>query len=110
MIKRHKPLLTAVLLIWTLALAGIAHAAPPRPGPNFVWVAPHTNQNGVYIHGHWKYVGPTLSDKVWVQGHYNKNGKWVAGHWRKLGPSKQGKTWVPGHRGPNGRWIPGHWR
>jgi hypothetical protein len=110
MLPRKKLLFVALLLISGLFLAATAYSAPPRPGPNFVWVAPHTNQNGVYIQGHWKYVGPSRSDKVWVQGHYNKNGKWVAGHWKKQGPSKKGKTWVPGHRAPNGRWVPGHWR
>ncbi len=110
MMPKLKPLLRTLLVLGALALSSIAHSAPPRPGPNFVWVAPHTNESGVYIHGHWKYVGPALSDKVWVQGHYNNNGKWVAGHWKKQASSKQGKSWVPGHRAPDGTWVPGHWR
>ena len=88
-----------------------SHAKPPKPGPDFVWVKPHTTPDGIAIPGHWKYVGAPLEKKVWVRGHHNAERKWVPGHWKSLvPPPKKGSVWVPGHRGPKGRWIPGHWR
>lgn len=100
------------LLIAIFFIVSYSYALPPKPGQNFVWVAPHTTSEGVFIKGHWKYTGPAKKGKVWVPGHYNPNGKWIPGHWKLLGSPKpfKGSVWVPGHRGPRGRWIPGHWR
>ncbi len=86
------------------------HAKPPRPGPNFVWIAPHTTPDGNVIPGHWKYNGPRVRGKVWIPGHYMPDGSWSQGHWKTLAPPEPGKVWVPGHYGPGGRWIRGHWR
>ena len=87
-----------------------SHAKPPQPGPDFVWVAPHTTPQGNGVPGHWKYVGPDKKGKVWVPGHNNPAGEWVPGHWKPVNPRKPGTKWVPGHHGPGGRWIPGHWK
>ncbi len=86
------------------------HARPPKPGPNFVWVAPHTMPSGISMPGHWKCIGPAHPGKTWVRGHYAPDGTWRQGHWKKLVSPKPGKNWAPGHHGPRGRWIPGHWR
>jgi len=57
---------------------------PPRPAPNYIWIA-----------GHWGWRGH------WV---------WIGGHWQV---GQAGHAWIGGHweRGPKGRyrWIPGHW-
>lgn len=87
-----------------------AQARPPKPGPNFVWIAPHKNPRGYAVPGHWKYVGPRHPKKVWVPGHRAPNGNWISGHWRNVGKKRPGSKWIPGHFGPGGKWIPGHWR
>ena len=63
-------------------LFSCVHSRPPKPGTNFVWVAP-------------------------VKG---PGGKIIPGHWVNKGKSKPGKVWVKGHHGPKGRWIPGYWK
>lgn len=83
---------------------------PVRPGPDFVWVAPYRAPGGVFIPGHWKYVGPPKHRMVWVPGHYNRYGDWVNGRWKRLRPPGNEAYWVPGHRTPSGRWVPGRWR
>ncbi|HEC68510.1 MAG TPA: hypothetical protein ENI35_06885 [Candidatus Desulfofervidus auxilii] len=110
MFRRFKLFLIGCIIILPLVFSSCVHAKPPKPGPNFVWVAPHTTPNGVFIPGHWKYVGPAKKGKVWIPGHYRPNGKWIPGHWKILTPPRAKAVWVPGHYGPGGRWIPGHWR
>lgn len=108
-----KSTLLAVCLSLFLALPffwSCAHAKPPKPGPNFVWVDPHRAPNGTFIEGHWKYTGPARPGNAWVPGHRAPNGKWVPGHWKAVPRAKRGGAWVPGHYGPKGKWIPGHWR
>lgn len=63
-------------------------AAPPTPGPAYVWVP-----------GHWAWRGPR-------RGYH-----WIPGHWTV--PPQPGRVWVPGHwaPGPGGHvWVDGHWR
>lgn len=108
--KSLRILLCITSLIVILPLQSCVVNRPVRPGPDFVWVAPYTTPRGVFIHGHWKYVGPPRHSKVWISGHYNRYGDWVPGHWKKLRSPRKGTKWVPGHRTPSGRWIPGHWR
>jgi hypothetical protein len=103
--------LIAALMIVGASASGPAFARPPKPGPDFVWVPPHTTPGGVLIQGYWRYDGPAQSGRTWVPGHYNRRGVWVPGHWKNLGAAPHpGAVWVPGHRAPDGRWIPGHWR
>ena len=103
-------LIVACAYVLVFVFPFCTHAKPPKPGPNFVWVKPHTVPDGTSIPGHWKYKGPKTQGKTWVPGHYRPDGSWNPGHWKKLVPPKSGKTWVPGHHGPKGRWIPGHWK
>ena len=91
-------------------VSSCAHARPPKPGPNFVWVAPHRTADGMMVEGHWKYKGPERPGNAWVPRHRAPDGKWIPGHWKAVPQSKKNGVWVPGHHGPNGRWIPGHWR
>ena len=107
---RFKVVLITCFIILPFLLVPCSHAKPPKPGPNFIWVKPHTAPNGNSVPGHWKHTGPPQKRKAWVSGHRNSDGKWVPGHWKTLSPSKKGAQWVPGHHGPKGRWIPGHWR
>ena len=108
--KILKTLFVACILLLPFLCASFSYARPPKPGPHFIWVNPHTTPNRTFIKGHWKHVGPAEKGKVWVSGHYNAAGKWVRGHWKHVHAPKPGALWVPGHRGPKGRWIPGHWR
>ena len=110
--QRFWLLIVCLLFLLSFAIGpGCSHARPPKPGPNFVWVPPHTTPDGVFIRGHWKYAGPPVPGKIWVPGHYNAAGEWVPGHWKyREGPPRKGAVWVPGHFGPGGKWIPGHWR
>ena len=101
--------LTCAIIFSLLIVFSCAQARPPKPGPNFVWIAPHTNAAGILVPGHWNYIGPANNKKVWVPAHYNKFGKMVPGHWSNR-PYKKNKVWVPGHHGPKGRWIPGHYK
>ncbi len=110
MIKRFKVFLIVCITILPFLFLSCAHARPPKPGPNFVWIKPHTKPDGAFIPGHWKYVGSPKKGKVWVPGHHAPSGKWVPGHWKSLSSPRSGAAWVPGHYGPRGRWIPGHWR
>ncbi len=111
MFRKIKVFIILIAFLLPLASVSCAHAKPPKPGPNFVWVAPHTKPNGVVIPGHWQHKGTAPAGKVWVKGHYKANGNWAPGHWTKVGPApRRGATWVPGHRNARGRWIPGHWR
>ncbi len=104
----------AIIIILTaffLCLALNVQARPPKPGPNFVWVGPHTTPNGHFVPGHWKYIGPRVKGKVWIPGHRAADGTWIEGHWKTVPPAKRANAvWVKGHFGPRGRWIPGHWR
>ena len=80
-----KKTLLILLAMVCLALAnpvGRAEARPPKPGPNYVWIAPHVNPGGVHIKGHWKHVGPAKMKMVWAPGHRNKHGVWIPGHWK----------------------------
>jgi len=108
--KKLLPIMIALMLILPFASLSCAHARPPKPGPNFVWVDARTLPNGTVIHGHWNHVGTAHPGKVWVPRHKNANGVWVAGHWRNIHAPNKGAKWLPGHFGPKGRWIPGHWR
>ena len=102
-------ILTAFLL--PLISISCAHARPPKPGPNFIWIAPRTKPNGVVIHGHWRHTGSVKAGKTWIKGHYKPNGTWAPGHWKKIGPApNRGAAWIPGHRNARGHWVPGHWR
>lgn len=110
---KRKLMVMVLLVVFCLPLftVGCAHARPPKPGPDFVWVPRHTLPNGVVIRGHWDYRGPENRDRSWVKGHYRPDGTWVPGHWRNHERRpRRDAVWVPGHHGPNGRWIPGHWR
>jgi YXWGXW repeat-containing protein len=63
-------------------------AAPPVPGPAYVWVA-----------GRWTWRGPRRG-YVWVPGYYAV-------------PAQPGWVWVPGywaHTGAGYVWVDGHWR
>ncbi len=71
-------------LFFLISITTLSLARPPRPGPNYVWVPPHVNVHGVFIKGHWKYIGPQKHGWVWVPGHFNRFGKWVPGHWKKI--------------------------
>jgi hypothetical protein len=102
--------LVGCALLWPFLQASCTRGRPPKPGRPFVWVKPHTGPNGVFLPGHWKYVGGPKSGQVWVLGHYGPGGKWIPGHWKSVGSPRPGGIWIPGHRGPRGRWIPGHWR
>jgi hypothetical protein len=112
MLKKFKPLYFLFILIIPLFFSSLSYGIPPKPGPQFVWVEPHTTESGTFIRGHWKYIGPPKANEVWIMGHYNDEGKWVIGHWKLLSHPRphKGAIWVPGHRGPKGRWVPGHWR
>lgn len=100
-----------IVVVFSVFFISCAHAKPPKPGPNFVWVESHETPDGDVIPGYWKYTGPPVKGKVWVRGHHSADGSWVAGHWKVLTPPpRKGANWVPGHYGPRGRWIPGHWR
>ena len=103
-------IIVACLNCLPFLFSSCTHARPPKPGPNFVWVAPYSLPSGISVPGHWKHIGPAYSGKTWVPGHYTPDGTWRQGHWKKLVSPKPGKIWVPGHHGPLGRWIPGHWR
>ncbi|HDZ91580.1 MAG: hypothetical protein JRJ09_07175 [Deltaproteobacteria bacterium] len=109
----NRTVLLAVCLSFSLSLSPLCsctHARPPKPGPDFVWVAPHRTPDGRFIKGHWKHTGTPRPGKVWVPGHYSPDGTWVPGHWKKTPKAKPGGVWVPGHYGPGGRWVPGHWK
>jgi len=111
MVRRLVVSIVALMVFFTVPfLLSCAQARPPKPGPDYVWVAPHKAPNGAMIPGHWKYTGPAKPGKDWVPGHHAPNGKWVPGHWKTVAPMKKGGVWVPGHWGPKGKWIPGHWR
>jgi len=99
----------AVFLIMPL-LFSCAHARPPKPGPDFVWVDAHRAPNGTMIEGHWKYVGTDTPGKTWIPAHRAPNGTWIPGHWKDVPQPKKRGVWVPGHYGPKGRWIPGRWK
>ncbi len=101
--------LALMTVTWTSSCVVARPSRPPKPGPHFVWIAPHRTAAGIYIPGHWVYKGPGRPGRVWVPGHYGPDGKWIAGHWKKIEVRKRG-VWVPGHYGPRGRWIPGHWK
>jgi len=98
------------IILSPLLISSTVHATPPRPGPNFVWVAPHIAPSGVHVPGHWKYVGPPKPGQAWIPGFYAPNGAWAPGHWKPVGLPRPGAVWTAGHYGPKGRWIPGHWR
>ena len=100
----------ACLLLVLFIFPFSSHAIPPKPGPNFFWVAPHKVPDGTFIPGHWEYKGTPTPGKTWVPGHYGTDGTWIEGHWETIVPPKPGAVWVPGHYGPGGRWIPGHWK
>lgn len=109
--RRHLVLFLICCLCGLMITASCAHARPPKPGPNFVWVSPHVAPGGVKVPGHWQYQGPRVADREWIPGHYGPGGQWIDGHWRPLGaPPQPHSVWVPGHHGPGGRWIPGHWK
>lgn len=110
MFKKFKLFLIIYTMILAFSFVVYSHAKPPKPGPNFVWVKPHTTPNGILIPGHWKHVGSSQKGKVWVPGHRAPNGKWVSGHWKTITPPRPGAVWIPGDYGPNGDWIPGYWR
>jgi len=110
MFRPIKIFLIAALIILPFVFSSCACARPPRPGPNFVWIKAHNVPGGVWVPGHWKYIGPKARGKVWVPGHYRHKGIWVAGYWKVITPVKTGSVWIPGHYGRRGRWIPGHWR
>lgn len=110
MFRQLKMLFIICVFALAFLFASFSYAKSPKPGPNFIWVRPHTTQDGTFIKGHWKHVGPAKKGKAWVSGHYDADGNWVAGHWKNVRVPKSGAVWVPGHRGPKGRWIPGHWR
>ena len=107
-----------ILIAFLLPMISIScahHVRPPKPGPNFVWIATHTNPNGVLIHGHWRHARKpkpaAKTGKVWIKGHYKPSGAWAPGHWKKIGPPpNRGAAWIPGHRNARGHWVPGHWR
>jgi hypothetical protein len=113
----------SVLLMFTIACSA-KQSRPDKPGPNYIWVPAHTQVNGNYLAGHWKYIDPIPaksnrpdkpgSNYIWVPKHTKANGNFVAGHWKYVDPypgkHKKGKKWVPGHYKPNGKWIPGHYR
>ena len=103
-------MLCLTVFLLTPFLLSCAHARPPKPGPNFVWVAPHHAPGGAMVPGHWKYTGPARPGQGWIPGHRAPNGKWVPGHWKTVPKGKRGGAWVPGHWSPKGKWIPGHWR
>ena len=111
-----RPVFTVFSILITLSfLTGSAFARPPRPGPNFEWVAPRTDEKGATIPGYWKYRGPEKAGKVWIPARRDKYGTRVPGHWKTLQPpsrdkkSEKARKWVPGRYGPGGRWIRGHW-
>jgi len=108
--RLSKMLLIICVLALSFLFASFGYSMPPKPGPNFMWVKPHTTPNGTFIEGHWKHAGPAQKGKVWVSGHYNDAGNWVPGHWKHIHAPRPGAVWAPGHRGPKGRWIRGHWR
>ena len=111
MFKKSALLATCLFVFLALPLlSSCAHARPPKPGPDFVWVEPHHAPNGTFIEGYWKYTGPAKPGNNWVPGHRAPNGKWVPGYWKAVPRAKRGGAWVPGHYGPKGKWIPGHWR
>lgn len=111
MLKKLRYIFLSIVFLFPIMQLSCAHARPPKPGPHFVWVVPHTNPAGVVVRGHWKYVGPVGSEKTWIPGHYNANGVWVLGRWKPLGKApRRSAVWVRGHRGPHGRWIRGRWR
>jgi len=82
MFKRFKMFLIVCITISPFLFLSFGYARPPKPGPNSVWIKPHTTSGGVFVPGHWKYVGPPKKGKVWVPGHRSRNGKWIRGHWR----------------------------
>lgn len=108
--KSVRILLFIASFVAILPLQSCVVNRPANPGSDFVWIDSYTLPGGVFIPGHWKYVGPPKHRMVWVPGHYNRRGDWVTGRWKKLKPPRKGAYWVPGHRAPSGRWIRGHWR
>ncbi|MEA3386033.1 MAG: hypothetical protein U9Q89_06235 [Thermodesulfobacteriota bacterium] len=100
----------ASIFYMPLFFTSCSKSKPPRPGPNFVWVVPHTTLDGRQIPGHWMYAGPHISGKIWVTGHNAPDGRWIPGHWKHKPCPKPGAVWVPGHPNPSGRWISGHWK
>lgn len=86
-------------------------AGPPGPRSHYEWVPEYRNPDGVLIRGHWKYVGPSRSDREWIPGHYDRFGHWQDPRWRPVPRDPRGGgVWVPGRLGPRGLWIEGYWR
>lgn len=108
--NRVKSFLSVLIMIVPFVFQSCSHARPPKPGPDFVWIKPHTAPSGVTVPGHWEYAGPDKPGSVWVPGHRAAGGEWVAGHWKSVPSPRPGAKWIPGHQGPRGKWIPGHWR
>lgn len=71
-----------IILFSTIFLFSCVYSRPPKPGPNFVWVAPVKGPGGKTLPGHWVYKGKSKPGKVWVKGHYGPRGKWIPGHWK----------------------------
>ena len=74
---------TLIVVLFSIScLFACAHARPPKPGKNFVWVGPVKSPGGKIIPGHWVMKGKPKPGKVWIKGHYNKKGRWIPGHWK----------------------------
>jgi len=82
MLKRSSIFFCIIAVIISFSFVSSVQARPPKPGPKFFWVKPHTKPNGVFIPGHWKYKGPKRKGKVWVRGHFGRRGRWIPGHWK----------------------------
>ena len=79
---RFKTMVAVFTVVSSFCFIGCVQARPPRPGPNFVWIAPHPGPAGKIIPGHWKYTGVAPPPgRHWVPGHFNPAGRWVPGHW-----------------------------
>ncbi|MEA1867102.1 MAG: hypothetical protein U9N19_03225 [Thermodesulfobacteriota bacterium] len=72
----------ASIFYMPLFFTSCSKSKPPRPGPNFVWVVPHTTPDGEKIPEHWKHKSCSKPGAVWVPGHLNPSGRWISGHWK----------------------------
>ncbi|MDY7031551.1 MAG: hypothetical protein SVY10_06530 [Thermodesulfobacteriota bacterium] len=63
MLKGFRLFLVVVMTILPLFFSSCIHPRPPKPGPNYIWVKPHTKPDGAFVEGHWQYAGPSRRHK-----------------------------------------------
>lgn len=51
MLKKFKSLYFLFIFMVPLFFSSVSYGIPPKPGPQFVWIKPHTTENGAFIKG-----------------------------------------------------------